>query len=192
MDGSTRNILWSIDCIKGGMSSGVTIASSTNGEDGVMFLGVGCNKHGLHNGELASQDVCPRRYVDAERAICLEQDRRNRNTLATAGLNDQDNINIDGTQNEQIIKDYPDYDNSYNLQPNDLWVIQDDSDWFPNPWNETRSFIQDYCQMLYDHLTVQLYFVTSSLANSQYPIRPLFEMTPYVHSKSIIQTTYYN
>lgn len=180
IDGTSQDTLWSINCTKGEMTSGITITSNKQGQDGVLFLGVGCHNHDSSGKEIVSRDVCPRRYIDVERAVCQKKDKRDasmRQQKEMAGGDDDSII-----ENVQRIEDYPKYDN---IQANDddLWVIQDDSDWFPNPWNETRSFIEDYCQQSYDQLTVQLYFVTSSLAKS-YTIEPLFQMTPYVYSES--------
>ena len=65
--------------------------------------------------------------------------------------------------------------------PEDLWVSMP-GDTFPDPWNETEAFIEDYCGYPMDSITAHMYFVTPQLIEKG-DIRPLYSFKPYVYSK---------
>ena len=67
--------------------------------------------------------------------------------------------------------------------PADLWESTPEEP-FPDPWNETDAFIEDYCGYDVEALTTYLYFVTPKLALSGL-VRPIKTYRPFVYSKSM-------
>ena len=72
--------------------------------------------------------------------------------------------------------------------PEDLWVPKA-GDIFPDPWNETEAFIQDYCGHSVESITAHLYFLTPQLAKKG-DIRPLYSFKPYVFGESSWESDY--
>ena len=171
LDGNNGELLWTMNCSNGAISSAVTVKSSRKGHDGMLFLAGGCEqdtkrirRETKENGELHQvfeEKYCSHTHPGVEQRACnvLERSRRH-------GL--EGNDNVQETQ-ETATED-------------GLWEPTNKTDTFPDPWTDTRSFVQDYCEIPYDSMTNAVYFLTPNMIKAG-NIKPVFENKPFVYSE---------
>ena len=183
-DGKTE-LMPTLNCTGGVMSSPVTVQSKVKGQDGMFFIGIGCEEEDGQRVQRSAQsmaDSCPRWYVEGEGQACsamggAKRDKRH------GGMDDDI-----GSGNDEPISPNVAYPTSPKLDSNFLdtiWIPQNESDVFPDPWADAdtrHAFIEDYCGLNVHSMTLYLYFLTPSLIKSG-GIRPLMTFEPFVYSK---------
>lgn len=196
IDGADGKMLWSMNCSMGSMASPVTIKSKQRGDDGMLFIGNGCTeehsviKSKRHFEERSKDGVCLTAHWGAERSVCLAESRHRRHDISNDDWMDVDekenNIGDDNPLPDidvQIVR--PIDVNISEIKeyiPSDLWEPSDESDLFPDPEVHPKVFIQDYCNIPYDHYVNKVYFITPKLIKLG-KIRPLVISRPYIYSK---------
>lgn len=190
LDGTNGNLLWSLNCTSATMSSPLTLLSKKKGHDAMVFVGIGCesydiekandgsNKHkrDTSKGKREKSLKCYRRYFETEVAkMCHTVTKREKEDgggffPANDGSGElPQNSNFGSTNLEKYL-------------PQDLWESKDSTDMFPDPWEETEDFIQDYCGYNINSLTAGVYFITPNLVRD---VRPLHVFRPYVFRKEL-------
>ena len=187
LDGESGELIWTLNCSMGVMSSPITVKSRKNGHDGMLFLANGCeNPSGLVQKrdsnsftKLKNEDKCSEGHTNEEYTACQKSDNKKKRHEEIMEGSDNDEVMqnaTEGTDSENyfasIIK---------NLPP-DLWEARNEADGFPDPWTDTRSFIQDYCDIPYDSMVNRVYYLTPNMIKSGL-IQPVLENKPYVYSK---------
>ena len=221
LDGTNGELLWSINCSMGAMASPITVKSSKAGHDGMLFLASGCDEtahHVIKKETEKMEDIevtdkhdddasCLAAHWGVERTMCLAGRRSERHVEESDG--NYIVIDEDGNQNYVAGGDYPppppvtdsqvyrpleiDLSDIEDYIPKDLWVARNETDSFPDPWTDPRSFIQDYCRVPYDRLINKVYFLTPNMVKLG-KIKPVVVNYPYVYSKfffnSLIKNNY--
>lgn len=184
LDGNNGTLLWSMECSQAAMSSAVTIRNKKKGHDGMLFIGIGCQKKvGRENRHVPVQETCPRKVLEVERKVCKLDNQRvslrhedsesEENTL-------EDDKNLGSADTIPLQEPFMDMDFASYIQ-SDLWEVKDEADTFPDPWNETEDFIQYYCGYDIDSMTTSVYFLTPELISTK--VLPLYTFRPYVFSE---------
>ena len=194
VDGENGNLLWSFNCSIGAMASGVTVKNKKKGHDGMLFFANGCEgERQRMKRDSFEQDICPRMYIEVERATCKAQKRNKRHEeheKEGAMYSDTDEDTNDSSSQSSRMPDI-DYNQVLNAIPKDIWEIRDETDSFPDPWTDSYSFMQDYCEIPVDMMTTRVYYLTPNLITSG-NIKPIYEFKPYVCSKcAYVCTTHY-
>ena len=211
LDGNNGELLWMMNCSMGAMASAVTVKSSRKGHDGMLFFASGCKqemnrmkkdtKEKRVFQQVDEENMCPQAHLGLEQAICNIRERSRRhgdkdesedenyiqvmvdnygNPIDIAGGDGPPDYDTDSFQvfrpqdvDFSLLKDYI---------PSDLWVALDGMDHFPDPWTDTRTFVQDYCEIPYDTLTSRVYYLTPNMIKLGI-IKPLYVHRPFVYSK---------
>ena len=171
LDGTSGELLWTLNCLSGAMASGVTVRSKKEGHDGMLFFAGGCKKMrdkkiGISEMERSIGNDCPlyRHVVAEDSTVCgkeQEQDRA-RNKRHGGGGGEDGEMSMEQLQH--------------------LWEVGSEEDSFPDPWTETRAFIEEYCALSYDKLTTEVYYLTPNMISSGELI-PIYRYEPYVISE---------
>ena len=172
LDGKDGELIWTLNCSMGAMSSPITVKSRIKGHDGMLFLANGCKNPASQVKErdtlvAMNKDVCRQGHTDDEYMLCKSNEKEKRHAESAAD---------DGNEAEEQFSDIA------NSVPPDLWEAKSEEDAFPDPWADTRSFIQDYCDVPYDAMINRVYYLTPNMIKSG-KIQPLFENRPYVYSE---------
>lgn len=200
LDGRNGDILWRINCSQAAMSSPVTLQSKVRGEDGFMFIGIGCGGNvddlissknngqadGLGDNGRSKRErvpICPRKRFEKEYGnnICtsdelpIHLERRDNELIDSSG---------DETANIPSMENIIDIDVSKYL-PEDLWESNGPSDIFPDPEDDPQYFMKEYCGYDPDLLKANLYFLTRKLIEDSGDPIPVFSFDPYIYSKSV-------
>ena len=188
VDGENGNLLWSFNCSMGAMASGVTVKNKKKGHDGMLFFANGCEgeRHRMKRDSF-EQDICPRMYIEVERTTCEVQKRNKRHEEHEeegAILSDIDEDTNDNSSSQIPRMPDIDYNQVLNAVPKDIWEIHDETDSFPDPWTDSYTFMQDYCEIPVDSMTTRVYYLTPNLITSGH-IKPIYEFKPYVYSKCV-------
>ena len=193
IDGSNGELLWSLNCSLGAMGSAITVKSNKPGHDGILFLASGCEekskimKKNVENLEVFQKqddNICPSFHWGMEPLsfICLSENRDKRHGDESEKHNEGDSQSSDNFGPQVFRPSGIDFSELMDDIPTDLWKATDDTDKFPNPSSDTRSFIQDYCNIPYDRLISRVYFLTPNMIKLG-KIEPIIENKPYVYSK---------
>ena len=205
IDGSNGELLWSLNCLKGAMSSAITIKSSKRGHDGMLFFGSGCEnefdivkKKAEDETDFRSKhNVCLTTHWDVEKSICMTDERNKRH--ANEESNDEsiaivdekgnrvymsggDTLPVDSGKKQIFRPPVPDIDLSEFIIPADIWEVRDETDSFPDPWSNTESFFEDYCKVRYVGMNIEMYFLTPNMIKLE-KVAPLIVTRPYVYSE---------
>ena len=163
IDGSNGELLWSLNCSLGAMGSAITVKSNKPGHDGMLFLASGCKIN--ENSEVYGR---PKRIQRNECKLdkhiefnCWEQETREKRH------EDDDNDDNDSVSADEL---------------SDLWETLNEDDTFPDPWTDTQLFIEEYCDVSYNALTTDVFYLTPTMINSG-NIKPIYTYKPYVYSK---------
>ena len=188
VDGENGNLLWSFNCSMGAMASGVTVKNKKKGHDGMLFFANGCEgERQRMKRDSFEQDICPRMHVEVERATCEAQKRNKRHEEHEEGVPpDRDPLTVSGDDDNTPIFTMPETDFTQYKDdiPSDLWEVHDETDSFPDPWTDSYTFMQDYCEIPVDMMTTRVYYLTPNLITSGH-IKPIYEFKPYVYSKCV-------
>ena len=161
VDGNNGELMWSMNCSMGAMSSAVTVKSSKNGHDGVLVIATGCKNTAdiLKRSNVYQNEECTLdQHIESS---CLEEGNRQKKDK------EDDNNEGDAVTADELI---------------DLWIVTSDSDTFPDPWTNTRLFIEQYCNLSYDAFTTDVFYLTPKMIASG-NIKPIYTYKPYVYSK---------
>ena len=186
IDGTNGELLWSLNCSIGIMSSGITVKSSKKGHDGILFMASGCEdksvltKKDVSAKEIFHSFVCPSAHWGIEQSVCVARnDRKKRHEDEATEDIDPTEDEDEGHHGPEILRpvevDVPE------AAQEDIWLAKDETDSFPDPWSDTRSFF-DYCEVPYDRITNKVYFLTLGIIKSG-NIKPIVTNYPYVYSK---------
>ena len=195
LDGRNGETLWRINCSHAAMSSPVVLQSKARGEDGFLFLGVGCGKRiddmisggqtsGQPNDGRSKRSHCPVKHFEKDNDKCvfnpldvllLSRDRRHGDDDIELGSGDDD-VKIPPQEN-MIDIDFSEY------YPEDLWESNGPMDIFPDPVESPDSFMKDYCGYDPDLLQANLYFLNRKLIESSADLIPVMSFDTYIYSK---------
>ena len=205
IDGSNGELLWSLNCSLGTMSSGITVKSSRKGHDGMLFIASGCEEEMVTSKrnqrdsekEEVEDNSCSTAHWGMEWTMCMLDDRA------------QMRQNRDIDDDDYSFTTTDDYGNTIQIAGGDslttpkqmfrpsevhvtdqlkdeilktIWEAQDEHDTFPDPWSDTEAFIQDYCDVPYNSFATQLYFLTPNMIKAG-KIEPIINYLPYVPSE---------
>ena len=191
VDGTNGELLWSLNCSMGAMSSAVTVKSKIKGQDGMLFFASGCEtksvitmkKRNTENAlNVAKGHFCPSDHWGIEQSMCVATEKRDKRHN---GDDDDDDESMDSNDSHgpEVLRpagiDFPKFADDV---PTNIWESEDETDQFPDPWSDTRSFVQDYCEIPYDTMVNEVYFLTPNMIKSGL-IKPIIINSPYVHSK---------
>ena len=175
LDGDNGELIWALNCSTGAMSSPITAKSKKKGHDGMLFLANGCENPTSHVSERDSnsvsetnEDIFGQGHTDSEYMSCKSQKKKKRH---------EESSSIDSEQDSE-----DDFSDIVESLPADLWEARNEDDAFPDPWTDTRSFIQEYCDIPYDSMVNRVYYLTPNMIKAGYT-KPIFENRPYVYSK---------
>ena len=188
LDGNNGDLLWSLNCSQGVMSSPVTLQHKNRGQDGMLFIAIGCGRmlqkettEDNKNGERQKRsDTCPRTFFENGQVYETKEYKR-KEADGQEGFFPDSQTEGSGNNMHSPINSGPDIDLSQFL-PHDLWETRDNSDSFPDPWKKPNEFIEDYCEYEPDLLEASVYFLTPELTTTS-RINPLFVFRPYIYSK---------
>lgn len=169
LDGESGSLLWTLNCSFGSMSSPITVKNGENGHDGMVFIATGCE--------------------DYDNLITKRQTSLKEHLVALRHSDDTCEPVTSGTDRVERHEESEDdggffSSNILNYIPSDLWS-NDVHDEFPDPWSETKSFIQDYCNIPYNKMITRMYYLTPNMIKSGY-MKPVYENKPFVYSKYIL------
>ncbi len=199
VDGDNGELMWSMNCSLGAMGSAITIKSSKKGQDGLLFLASGCEeKSKVKKKEVQDfkvykkrqDNTCPSFHWGIEQfSICFSENRNKRHgddndDTMSGGDDTSDQFHsADDFQKPEVLRPNGiDFSKYMDDIPTDIWKATDDTDRFPDPWSDTRTFVQDYCNIPYDRLISRLYFITPNMIKLG-KIEPIIENKPYVYSE---------
>ena len=196
IDGSNGELLWSLNCSLGAMSSAITVKSSKKGHDGMLFMASGCEEISKYTKKEASNvhvnekvvqhlepDICPSAHWGVEQSICMAG-RRDRNKRHGGDMGE--GPPPDGYQQAQVMRPIEvEYSEIENEIPTDIWSAEDESDSFPDPWRDTQSFLEEYCEIPYNRIVNKIYFITPNIIKSGV-VKPIATNYPYVFSKLLL------
>uniref|UniRef100_A0A1X7TXJ2 FAM234A/B beta-propeller domain-containing protein n=1 Tax=Amphimedon queenslandica TaxID=400682 RepID=A0A1X7TXJ2_AMPQE len=199
LDGRNGDILWRINCSQAAMSSPVTVHSKTRGDDGFLFLGIGCGKmiddiinsgerssHSPNDGRSKRSAQCPVKHFERDNDRCVfnpldvllhsRQERHGNDDGLLQGSGDND-VRIPPQEN-MIDIDFSEY------YPDDLWESNGPMDIFPDPDESPESFMKDYCGYDPDLLQANIYFLNRKLIESLTDVIPVMSFDTYIYKVS--------
>lgn len=187
LDGNNGELLWSLNCSQGVMSSPVTLQHKNRGQDGMLFIAIGCGRmpqkeiieENENGGRRKRSDSCPRTFFENYGQVYERKEYERKEAVGQEEF--FPDSQTEGSGNDMHSSINPDIDFSQFL-PDDLWEIRDNSDSFPDPWKKPEEFIKGYCEYEPDLLEASVYFLTPELTSTS-KIDPLFVFKPYVYSK---------
>lgn len=199
IDGSNGQLLWSLNCSMGAMGSAITVKSREKGQDGVIFMASGCDEETAASGKskrgilkknksnnfLNDQDTCPMTHSGTEQSVtCANTKRHKRLSVedeAAAIQELEEYLNeYDGPQVLRPLDiDFSDIIDDGKVAMDDIW--EGKAVEYPDPWNNSRAFIQDYCGIPYDRFVSKMYFLTPKMMKSG-NVKPILVYSPYVQS----------
>ncbi len=191
VDGNNGELMWSLNCSMGAMGSPITIKSSIKGHDGLLFLNSGCDNDELtivkrEQAEYQSleHDVCLAAHWGIEKSMCMAEQRRSKRDIGD-NVSGGDSSFPDGSNSKQIVRiPEPEIDASEFIDdiPVDIWTVRNETDFFPDPWTDTKSFFEDYCNVPYFEHIVKIYYLTPDMIKLG-KVVPLIVNRPYVYSE---------